>query len=267
MAAPWRGQAIDAVIAIEARGFIFGPALAQTLGVGFVPVRKPVKLPGRVLSQTYALEYGQDTLELHANALPAGARVLLVDDVLATGGTSDATRALVEQLDACIVGAAVLIEWCETPAPAFRYRLAQRDGRSRERHYQGVTVRRRRDRRARRSAELGHALPQTAGEIMRPAAELERPAVDQVRREDIVGEQQLRGRARAGLDRGADHQTGAEVVAMIHAWAVVSERNVVRAGIHALKIEVGRRAAGTMRTSARLCLPILNSNPTNTSPG
>lgn len=110
MAAPWRGQAIDVVIAIEARGFIFGAALAQTLGVGFVPVRKPGKLPGRVLSQSYALEYGQDTLELQADALPAGARVLLVDDVLATGGTLDAARALVAQLDAHIVGATVLIE-------------------------------------------------------------------------------------------------------------------------------------------------------------
>ena len=110
MAAPWRGQTIDAVIAIEARGFILGAALAQTFGVGFVPVRKPGKLPGRVLSQSYALEYGQDTLELHADALPAGARVLLVDDVLATGGTLEAARALVEQLDARIVGAAVLIE-------------------------------------------------------------------------------------------------------------------------------------------------------------
>ena len=110
MAAPWRGQAIDAVIAIEARGFILGAALAQTLGVGFVPVRKPGKLPGRRLSQSYALEYGEDTLEVHADAVHAGACVLLVDDVLATGGTLDATRALVERLDARIVGAAVLIE-------------------------------------------------------------------------------------------------------------------------------------------------------------
>lgn len=110
MAAPWRGETIDAVIAIEARGFILGAALAQTLGVGFVPVRKPGKLPGRVLSQSYALEYGQDTLELHADALSAGARVLLVDDVLATGGTLEAARALIERLDARLVGAAVLIE-------------------------------------------------------------------------------------------------------------------------------------------------------------
>lgn len=110
MAAPWRGQAINAVIGIEARGFILGAAMAQTLGVGFVPVRKPGKLPGRRLSQTYALEYGEDTLEVHADAVHVGARVLLVDDVLATGGTLDAARALVERLDARLVGAAVLIE-------------------------------------------------------------------------------------------------------------------------------------------------------------
>lgn len=110
MAAPWRGQAIDAVVAIEARGFIVGAPLAQALGIGFVPVRKPGKLPGRTLSQAYALEYGHDSLELHADALPAGARVLLVDDVLATGGTLDAARALVERSGARIVGAAVLIE-------------------------------------------------------------------------------------------------------------------------------------------------------------
>lgn len=110
MAAPWRGETIDAVIGIEARGFILGAALARTLRVGFVPVRKPGKLPGRRLSQTYALEYGEDTLEVHADAVRAGARVLLVDDVLATGGTLDAARALVERLDARLVGAAVLIE-------------------------------------------------------------------------------------------------------------------------------------------------------------
>ncbi|MBX3712180.1 MAG: adenine phosphoribosyltransferase [Lysobacter sp.] len=110
LAAPWRGTGIDAIVAVEARGFIFGAALARTLGTGFVPVRKPGKLPGRTVRQTYALEYGEDTLEIHADALPAGARVLLVDDVLATGGTLDATRALVERLDARVVGAGVLIE-------------------------------------------------------------------------------------------------------------------------------------------------------------
>jgi adenine phosphoribosyltransferase len=110
LAAPWRDHAIDAVLAIEARGFILGAPLARALGVGFVPLRKPGKLPGRTLAQTYALEYGHDTLELQADALPAGARVLLVDDVLATGGTLSAAHALAQQLRAQIVGAGVLIE-------------------------------------------------------------------------------------------------------------------------------------------------------------
>ncbi|MCB0913918.1 MAG: adenine phosphoribosyltransferase [Propionibacteriaceae bacterium] len=110
MAAAWRGQAIDAVVGIEARGFILGAPLARALGAGFVPVRKPGKLPGRTLSQAYALEYGEDRLELHADALPAGARVLLVDDVLATGGTLAAACALLGQLQVDLAGAAVLIE-------------------------------------------------------------------------------------------------------------------------------------------------------------
>lgn len=110
MAAPWRGRAIHAVVGIEARGFILGAPLARALDAGFVPVRKPGKLPGRTLSQAYALEYGEDRLELHADALPAGARVLLVDDVLATGGTLAAARGLLGQLQVELVGAAVLIE-------------------------------------------------------------------------------------------------------------------------------------------------------------
>lgn len=110
LAAPWRDTPIDAVLAIEARGFILGAPLARTLGAGFVPVRKPGKLPSRTLSQRYALEYGHDTLELHADALPVGARVLLVDDVLATGGTLQAARTLAERAEADVVGAAVLIE-------------------------------------------------------------------------------------------------------------------------------------------------------------
>lgn len=110
MAAPWHGQAIDAVVGIEARGFIFGAPLARALSAGFVPVRKPGKLPGRTLSQWYALEYGEDRLELQADALPAGARVLLIDDVLATGGTLVAAHALLGQLQVEIVGAGVLIE-------------------------------------------------------------------------------------------------------------------------------------------------------------
>lgn len=110
MAAPWRDAGIDAVLAIEARGFILGAPLARALGAGFVPARKPGKLPCRALRQAYALEYGEDALELHADALRPDARVLLVDDVLATGGTLEAARALAAQAQADIVGAAVLIE-------------------------------------------------------------------------------------------------------------------------------------------------------------
>lgn len=110
LAAPWREAGIDAVLAIEARGFILGAPLARALGAGFVPVRKPGKLPCRAFRQAYALEYGEDALELHADALRPGARVLLVDDVLATGGTLAAARALAAQSRAEIVGATVLIE-------------------------------------------------------------------------------------------------------------------------------------------------------------
>ncbi len=110
LAAPWRTQRIDAVLAIEARGFLLGAPLARALGAGLVPVRKPGKLPGPTLAQTYVLEYGQDTLQVQAEALPPGARVLLVDDVLATGGTLAAAHGLAEQLRAQVVGATVLIE-------------------------------------------------------------------------------------------------------------------------------------------------------------
>jgi adenine phosphoribosyltransferase len=110
LAAPWRGVALDAVLGIEARGFILGAALARALGTGFVPVRKPGKLPARTHAQDYALEYGSDRLEIHADALPPGARVLLVDDVLATGGTLRAALGLARQQGALVVGAAVLLE-------------------------------------------------------------------------------------------------------------------------------------------------------------
>ena len=110
MAEPWRGVALDAVVGVEARGFILGAALARELEVGFVPVRKPGKLPGETLSQDYGLEYGRDRLEIHADALPAGARVIVVDDVLATGGTLNAALALVERQGARIVGTGVLVE-------------------------------------------------------------------------------------------------------------------------------------------------------------
>jgi adenine phosphoribosyltransferase len=110
MAAPWRGIALDAVFAVEARGFILGAALARALGLGFVPVRKAGKLPARAHAQAYDLEYGSDCLEVHADAVPAGARVLLVDDVLATGGTLAAALALARLQGADVVGAAVLVE-------------------------------------------------------------------------------------------------------------------------------------------------------------
>lgn len=110
MAQPWRDSRLDAVIGVEARGFILGAALAHALGVGFVPVRKPGKLPGGILTQDYALEYGSDQLEIHADALHSGARVLIVDDVLATGGTLLAALALVCQQGAEVVGVAVLVE-------------------------------------------------------------------------------------------------------------------------------------------------------------
>lgn len=93
MAQPWRTTPLDAVLGIEARGFILGAALARELRTGFVPVRKPGKLPGRTLIQEYALEYGTDRIEMHEDALPRGARVLIVDDVLATGGTLRAALA------------------------------------------------------------------------------------------------------------------------------------------------------------------------------
>nr|WP_295376430.1 adenine phosphoribosyltransferase [Pseudoxanthomonas sp.] len=110
LAEPWRGVALDAVIGIESRGFILGAALARDLGVGFVPVRKPGKLPARTLTLDYALEYGSDRLEIHADALPPGARVLVIDDVLATGGTLRAAVALARQQGAQVIGAAVLVE-------------------------------------------------------------------------------------------------------------------------------------------------------------
>jgi adenine phosphoribosyltransferase len=104
------GRRVDAVLGIEARGFIFGPALAYRLNAGFVPVRKPGKLPGEKFSEEYALEYGTNTLEIHADAVGHGHRVLVVDDLLATGGTMAATVRLLGKLGAEIVGCAVLIE-------------------------------------------------------------------------------------------------------------------------------------------------------------
>lgn len=110
LAAACADLAFAHVAGIEARGFIFGAALAQHLGRGFLPVRKRGKLPGAVHRASYALEYGEDVLELRAGVVSAGSRVLLVDDVLATGGTLDAARRLARAADLEPVGAVVLVE-------------------------------------------------------------------------------------------------------------------------------------------------------------
>jgi len=101
---------IDLVLGIEARGFIFGPALAYRLNAGFVPVRKPKKLPGPTARVTYDLEYGSDSLEIHVDAIEPGQRVVVVDDLLATGGTMEATIKLVQQLGGEIAGLGFAIE-------------------------------------------------------------------------------------------------------------------------------------------------------------
>jgi adenine phosphoribosyltransferase len=109
--AEWaRPKQVELVVAAEARGFILGGALARELGAGFVPARKPGKLPHETLSAEYILEYGIDALEMHADALRGGARVLVHDDVLATGGTARATADLIERAGAHVVGFAFLIE-------------------------------------------------------------------------------------------------------------------------------------------------------------
>ena len=110
MANPFRGKSVDLVIGAESRGFIFGTAVACCLSAGFGLVRKPGKLPYQKISMRYDLEYGKDTLEMHADAIVKGQRVLIVDDLLATGGTMKACIDLVKQLGGEIAGAAVLIE-------------------------------------------------------------------------------------------------------------------------------------------------------------
>ena len=110
MAAPFANDAISHVVAIESRGFILGAPVAQALGAAFVPFRKPGKLPHIVERVEYALEYGVDALECHRDALSGGQRVLVVDDVLATGGTAGAACALVESLGAAVQGCSFLVE-------------------------------------------------------------------------------------------------------------------------------------------------------------
>jgi adenine phosphoribosyltransferase len=104
------GIAIDKIIGIESRGFIFGTPMADRRKIGFVPVRKPGKLPHKTFSQTYELEYGQDALEIHEDAIEKGERILIVDDLLATGGSAEAVCKLVESLGGEIVGVSVLVE-------------------------------------------------------------------------------------------------------------------------------------------------------------
>ena len=110
LAAQYEGAKVDAVIGIEARGFIFAPALAYHLGAGFVPVRKPRKLPAECATISYDLEYGQDTLEIHRDAIGNGHKVIIADDLLATGGTAKAVVDLVEQLGGDVVGLVFVVE-------------------------------------------------------------------------------------------------------------------------------------------------------------
>ncbi len=110
MVNPFRGKRVDLVVGAESRGFIFGTAIAQSLSAGFIPVRKPKKLPYATHAVEYALEYGTDRLEVHTDAVQPGQRVLMVDDLLATGGTMKACCELVRQMGGQIVGVSFLIE-------------------------------------------------------------------------------------------------------------------------------------------------------------
>lgn len=106
----YQGAGAAQVLGIEARGFIFAPALAYALGAGFVPVRKPKKLPAKAIREEYQLEYGTDALEIHEDAIQKGQRALIVDDLLATGGTAAATARLVEKLGGVVAGFAFVVE-------------------------------------------------------------------------------------------------------------------------------------------------------------
>src|SRR5438105_244253 len=110
LATPFKDQGIDVVVGVESRGFIFGSVVADRIGAGFAPVRKPGKLPSKCVRETYDLEYGSDTLEIHEDAVRKGQRVLIVDDLLATGGTARATADLVKKLGGQIHALAFLIE-------------------------------------------------------------------------------------------------------------------------------------------------------------
>jgi len=127
LAAEYEGEKVDTVIGVEARGFIFAPALAYHLGAGFVPVRKPRKLPAECASISYDLEYGQDTLEIHRDAVGNGHRVIIADDLLATGGTAKAVCNLVEDLGGTVAGLVFVVELEFLPG---RQKLAGYDVRS-----------------------------------------------------------------------------------------------------------------------------------------
>ena len=127
LAAEFQGMNVDAVVGVEARGFIFAPALAYHLGAGFVPVRKPRKLPAECASISYDLEYGQDTLQIHRDAIGDGHKVIIADDLLATGGTAKAVVDLVEGLGGQVVGLVFVVE---LEFLAGREKLAGHDGRS-----------------------------------------------------------------------------------------------------------------------------------------
>jgi adenine phosphoribosyltransferase len=127
LSAEFKGEQVDTIIGVEARGFIFAPALAYHMGAGFVPVRKPRKLPAECVSVSYDLEYGQDTLEIHRDAVGQGHRVIIADDLLATGGTARAVVDLVEGLGGVVVGLVFVVELEFLPG---RARLAGHDVRS-----------------------------------------------------------------------------------------------------------------------------------------
>jgi adenine phosphoribosyltransferase len=110
MMEPFKNDKVQKIAGIESRGFVFGGAMAYELGVGFIPFRKPKKLPAPTISESYSLEYGTDSLEMHVDAVQKGERVLIVDDLLATGGTAAAACRLVEKLGGIVVGVSFLIE-------------------------------------------------------------------------------------------------------------------------------------------------------------
>ena len=112
LAEPYEDKGVELVTGVESRGFIFGTAVARHLGAGFVPIRKPGKLPAETISESYELEYGTDTIEIHADAIARGQKVLMVDDLLATGGTMAAACSLIEKLGGSIIGVEFVVELC-----------------------------------------------------------------------------------------------------------------------------------------------------------